>query len=84
MEHFSIKCILIVKFYEKSFNFIKSFFFFRFVKSRIRFFLLRRILGISVVNDHEEIFPLLSSKTVFQGTMWVIKNLGYIMPKRKK
>jgi len=48
------------------------------------FFLLRRTFGISVVNDHEEIFPLPSIKTVFRGTMWVIKNLGYVLAKRKK
>jgi len=48
------------------------------------FFLLKRTFGISVGNDHEEIFPLPSIKTVFRGTMWVIKNLGYVMAKRKK
>jgi len=48
------------------------------------FFLLRRTFGISVVNDHEEIFPLPSIKTVFRGTMWVMKNLGYVLAKRKK
>jgi len=48
------------------------------------FFLLRRIFGISMVNDHEEIFPLPSIKTVFRGTIWVIKNLGYVLAKRKK
>ena len=37
-----------------------------------------------MVNDHEEIFPLPSVRIILKGTMWVVKNIGYVLDKRKK
>jgi len=46
--------------------------------------LFRKTFGISLVEDHEEIFPLPSAKIIFRGTIWVVKNIGYVLAKRKK
>jgi len=45
--------------------------------------LLRKSFGISIVKDHEEFFPLPSFKIIFSGTMWVVKNIRYVLAKRK-
>jgi len=45
--------------------------------------LFRKSFGISLVNDHEEIFPLPSVKIILRGVMWVAKNFGYVLAKRK-
>jgi len=46
--------------------------------------LIRKTFGISVVEDHEEIFPLPSVRIILRGTMWVVRNIGYVLAKRKK
>jgi len=45
--------------------------------------LIRKSFGISLVEEHEEIFPLPSVKIILRGIMWVAKNFGYILTKRK-
>jgi len=45
--------------------------------------LFRKSFGISLVEDHEEIFPLPSVKIILRGVMWVAKNFGYVLAKRK-
>jgi len=45
--------------------------------------LFRKSFGISLVEDHEEIFPLPSVKIILRGVMWVVKNFGYVLAKRK-
>ncbi len=45
--------------------------------------LFRKSFGISLVEDHEEIFPLPSVKIILPGVMWVAKNFGYVLAKRK-
>jgi len=45
--------------------------------------LLRKTFGISVVKDPEQALPLPSIKIIFHGVVWVIKNLNYILAKRK-
>ena len=47
-------------------------------------FLLRKTFGISLVENHEEIFPLPSLRIILRGSMWVLKNFGYVLDKRKK
>jgi len=46
--------------------------------------LFRKIFRISLVEQHEEIFPLPSVRIILKGTMWVVKNIGYVLDKRKK
>jgi len=45
--------------------------------------LFRKSFGISPVEEHEEIFPLPSVKIILRGVMWVAKNFGYVLAKRK-
>jgi len=45
--------------------------------------LFRKSFGLSLVEDHEEIFPLPSVKIILRGVMWVAKNFGYVLAKRK-
>jgi len=55
--------------------------------SIIKTFLLvifRKIFGFSLIESREEIFPLPSVRIILRGTMWVLKNIGYVLDKRKK
>ena len=45
--------------------------------------LLRKTFGISVVTDPEKTLPLPSIKIIFRGIGWVLKNLNYILAKRR-
>jgi len=45
--------------------------------------LFRKSFGISLVEEHEEIFPLPSVKIILRGVMWIAKNFGYVLAKRK-
>jgi len=45
--------------------------------------LLRKTFGVSLVKNPAEIFPPPSIKIILRGTMWVMKNLGYVLAKRK-
>jgi GT2 family glycosyltransferase len=45
--------------------------------------LFRKSFGLSLVEDHEEIFPLPSVKIILRGVMWVAKNFRYVLAKRK-
>jgi len=46
--------------------------------------LFRQTFGISLVSDREQIFPFPSLKILFQGLSWVLKNMKYVLAKRKK
>jgi len=46
--------------------------------------LFRQTFGISLVADREQIFPLPSIKILFSGLSWVLKNMNYVLAKRKK
>jgi len=46
--------------------------------------LFRKIFGFPLIKSHEEIFPIPSLITFLRGTMWVLKNIGYVLDKRKK
>jgi len=46
--------------------------------------LFRQTFGISLVADREQIFPLPSLKILFCGLSWVLKNMKYVLAKRKK
>ncbi len=46
--------------------------------------LFRQTFGISLVADREQIFPLPSLKILFCGLLWVLKNMKYVLAKRKK
>jgi len=46
--------------------------------------LFRQTFGISLVSDREQIFPLPSLKILFRGISWVLKNMKYVLAKRKK
>jgi len=46
--------------------------------------LFRQTFGISLVSDREQIFPLPSIKILFRGISWVLKNMKYVLAKRKK
>jgi len=46
--------------------------------------LFRQTFGISLVSDREQIFPLPSLKILFHGISWVLKNMKYVLAKRKK
>ena len=45
--------------------------------------LLRKTFGVSLVKNPAEIFPPPSIQIILRGTMWVMKNLGYVLAKRK-
>jgi len=45
---------------------------------------IRKLFGISVVADPEPSSPLPSFGTIFHGLTWVLKNLNYVLAKRKK
>ena len=46
--------------------------------------LFRQTFGISLVAPREEIFPFPSIKTLFRGIFWVMKNVNYVLAKRRK
>ena len=46
--------------------------------------LMRKFFGISVIPDPEGGQPLPSSRIIFKGIVWVLKNLKYVYQKRKK
>ena len=54
-----------------------------FIKSFV-VILVRQTFGISLVADREQLFPLPSLKILFRGVSWVLKNMKYILAKRKK
>ncbi len=45
--------------------------------------LLRKTFGVSLVKNPAEIFPPPSIQIILRGTMWVAKNFGYVLAKRK-
>jgi len=65
---------------------LTNFEFFYSVKSITTLFfvsMIRKIFGISVINDPEVSPPLPSSKIIFKGIIWVLKNMGYILHKKR-
>lgn len=46
--------------------------------------LARKFFGISLIKDPEVGPPLPSFKTIFQGVIWILGNLKYILAKRKE
>ena len=54
-----------------------------FIKSFV-VILVRQTFGISLVPDREQLFPLPSLKILFSGVSWVLKNMKYVLAKRKK
>lgn len=56
------------------------------IKSIIKLFFvsfMRKTFGVKVISDPEEGFPLPSYGVTFRGVSWVLKNLGYVLEKRK-
>jgi len=47
-------------------------------------FLLQKIFGISILKEPEQGPPLPSIKIILKGIIWVLKNSGYIIHKRRK
>jgi len=45
---------------------------------------MRKCFGISVISDPEQAPPLPSFGTIIRGGMWVLKNMNYVLDKRKK
>jgi len=56
------------------------------IKSIIKLFFvsfMRKTFGVKVISDPEEGPPLPSYGVTFSGVLWVLKNLGYVLEKRK-
>jgi len=56
------------------------------IKSIIKLFFvsfMRKIFRVKIISDPEEGPPLPSYGITFKGVSWVIKNLGYVLEKRK-
>jgi len=45
---------------------------------------MRKSFGISVIKDPEPAPPLPSYTTVFQGLVWILKNLKYVSKRRNQ
>jgi len=46
--------------------------------------MMRKIFGISVIKDPEQVQPLPSFKIILRGVFWIIKNSNYVLAKRKQ
>jgi len=45
---------------------------------------MRKCFGISVISDPEPAPPLPSFRIIIRGVMWIMKNMNYVLAKRKK
>jgi len=44
---------------------------------------MRKAFGVSVISDPEQSPSLPSYRTIFRGAIWILRNFGYVLSKRK-